>query len=137
MYARRDRLVVDTNLWISYLFGLDFGKLTNAIRLRVLLLLFSKELMEEFIEVSFRPKFSRYITIDDLEELLYFIRHFSVFVRVKSRVCVCRDPNDNFILALALDGKASHLITGDQDLLALEVFGKTRILRFKEYLAPT
>ena len=37
-------------------------------------------------------------------------------------VSVCRDPQDNHLLALALDGEAEYLITGDRDLLVLSPF---------------
>lgn len=33
-------------------------------------------------------------------------------VKVKSKVDICRDPNDNFLLALSKDGRANFLITG-------------------------
>jgi predicted nucleic acid-binding protein len=37
-------------------------------------------------------------------------------------------------LSLAVDGQATHLITGDKDLLVLEKFGDTQILSIGEYL---
>jgi len=33
---------------------------------------------------------------------------------------VCRDPRDDSLIALALAGAATHLLTGDRDLLALD-----------------
>ena len=58
----------------------------------------------------------------------------ATFIDVSSTVDVCRDAKDNFLLALAKDGKASHLLTGDKDLLVLKNFGKTKILTISEYL---
>jgi uncharacterized protein len=58
----------------------------------------------------------------------------AIFIEVSSTVDVCRDIKDNFLLALAKDGKASHLLTGDKDLLVLKNFGKTKILTIAEYL---
>jgi putative PIN family toxin of toxin-antitoxin system len=55
-------------------------------------------------------------------------------IMIKSNIRVCRDPKDNFLLSLAKDGKASHLITGDHDLLVLKKTGKTRILTMSDYL---
>lgn len=46
---------------------------------------------------------------------------------------MCRDGKDNFLLALANDGRASHLITGDKDLLVLEKLNQTEILTISEY----
>ena len=48
---------------------------------------------------------------------------------------ICRDPKDNFLLALAQDGKATHLITGDKDLLIIQKIGITKILTIAEYLS--
>jgi len=41
--------------------------------------------------------------------------------------------NDNFLLALARDGKADYLITGDNDLLIMETFEKTEIITIEKY----
>jgi predicted nucleic acid-binding protein len=46
-------------------------------------------------------------------------------------------PKDNFLLALAKDGKAHYLLTGDKDLLDLEKFGKTRIVTISHFLEET
>ena len=47
-------------------------------------------------------------------------------------VNVCRDPHDNFLLALCQDAAADFLILGDKDLLVLGSFGPTRILTWAE-----
>lgn len=134
MRVARDRLVIDTNLWISYLLGMDFGTLGKSIQSRLVVLLFSEELFEEFLAVALRPKFSRYFSLDDLEQLSSFLRHFSELITVRTRVILCRDPKDNFLLALVVDGRASHLLTGDRDLLLIGTLGPAKILRIKEYL---
>lgn len=41
----------------------------------------------------------------------------------------CRDPDDLVILGTAAAGEADALVTGDDDLLALERFGEIPILR--------
>jgi uncharacterized protein len=52
---------------------------------------------------------------------------FIDLIQVKNTVAVCRDPKDNFLLALAKDGKADFLLTGHKDLLDMVKFGKTKI----------
>jgi putative PIN family toxin of toxin-antitoxin system len=54
---------------------------------------------------------------------------------VTSSFELCRDDKDNFLLALANDGKASHLITGDKDLLVLEKLNETEILTISDFFA--
>jgi putative PIN family toxin of toxin-antitoxin system len=102
-----------------------------------IILLFSQELIDEFVEVALRPKFRKYFSSTDLQNLLIKIRVKAAFVTVHSVVNACRDPKDNFLLALARDAKATHLLTGDNDLLALKRFEKTRILSIMQYLSIT
>ena len=46
----------------------------------------------------------------------------------------CRDPKDDTILEVAINGKATHIITGDQDLLELHPFRGVAILTPKQFL---
>ncbi len=48
---------------------------------------------------------------------------------------VCRDPDDDRVLAAALAAKADLLVTGDQDLLVLKEFEGIPILTPRECLA--
>ncbi len=41
---------------------------------------------------------------------------------------VCRDPDDDWVLATALAGRCECIVTGDKDLLALQTFAGIRIL---------
>ncbi len=135
MPKKKNRIVIDTNIWISFLLNKDFSAFDKIISTPDVKLLFSSELLEEFIEVAQRPKFRKYFSPSDLEELLFQIRAHGVFVIVTSSTTICRDPKDNFLLSLAKDGKASHLITGDKDLLDLKRFGKAQIITLKKYLS--
>ena len=60
------------------------------------------------------------------------IENFSFLIQVSSDVDYCRDEKDNFLLNLAIDGKADYLVTGDQDLLELKKLGKTKIITIEE-----
>ncbi len=134
MPNQKDRVVIDTNLWISFLLTKDFTKLDTIIAVQKLTLIISQELIDELIEVTQRSKFRKYFPLDDVEELLIKIRTRGILINVTSIVTDCRDPKDNFLLSLSLDGKATHLITGDKDLLVLETFGITKIITITEYL---
>ncbi len=71
----------------------------------------------------------------DLHELLTQIKDRAEFIIVNSVTNICRDPKDNYLLSLAKNGKATHLITGDKDILDIKMFGKTKILTLTAYLA--
>ena len=134
MAKKKDRVIIDTNLWISFLLTNNFSKLDEIFGNDLIILLFSETLLDEFIEVALRPKFKKYFTITDLEALLTRIKSEAEFIKVTSDITVCRDPKDNFLLSLAKDGKATHLITGDKDLLDIKVFGTTKIITITQYL---
>jgi hypothetical protein len=46
---------------------------------------------------------------------------------------VCRDPDDDIILACAKETKSDLLVTGDNDLLMLEAYRETRIIRPRDF----
>ena len=135
MQKQKDRIILDTNLLISFLLFQDYSKLDSILSQKKVVLLFSQTLIDEFIEVAQRPKFKKYFSASDLQELLLRISERSIFIDVTTHVNICRDPKDNFLLSLAKDGKASHLITGDNDLLTLKKYQKTVILTLTEYLS--
>jgi len=64
------RAILDTNLWISYLISNDIAQIDKLFERDELVLIFSQELLEEFIEVANRPKFRKYFKLEDIEELL-------------------------------------------------------------------
>ena len=96
-------------------------------------LLFSKELIEEIQQTIIKPKLKNYFGSNALENMLSAVEPFIDFIEIKSIVKVCRDPKDNFLLALAKDGGADYLLTGDSDLLELQKFGKTKIITISNF----
>lgn len=128
------RIVIDTNLWISFLITKDFSKLDEIIFSRRCILIFSDELLHEFIEVAKRPKFRRFFSTSDIEDILETIEEYAEFVTVKTKSEVCRDYKDNFLLSLSVDGNVDFLLTGDKDLLDLAKFDKTTITTIANFL---
>ncbi|MDE3145352.1 MAG: putative toxin-antitoxin system toxin component, PIN family [Bacteroidota bacterium] len=134
MLKKQNRVIIDTNLWISFLLTKDLFKLDKMFASHSFTLLFNDTLLNEFLDVAQRPKFKKYFSNELLQELLRQIENHALFITEKSEINVCRDPKDNFLLSLCIDGKATHLITGDKDLLDIKVFGKTKIITITEYL---
>ncbi len=127
------RVILDTNLWISYLISKRLSKIDKLFEKGDLVLLFSEESLEEFIEVAGRPRFRTYFQNTQIEELLSLFDAFGEIVDVTAEVELCLDPKDNFLLALARDGEADFLVTGDADLLVIKKFEKTTILTYSEF----
>jgi putative PIN family toxin of toxin-antitoxin system len=130
---KKHRIIIDTNIWIHFLITKQFAFLDGLLENGKVRLIFSEELLSEFIDVVKRPKLRKYFSDDDLTMLLELIEHYADFISINSNVKVCRDENDNFLLSLAKDSSANYLITGDNDLLVLNQFEKTRIITIAEY----
>ncbi|MEP6467816.1 MAG: putative toxin-antitoxin system toxin component, PIN family [Parafilimonas sp.] len=135
MPKKKNRIIIDTNLWISFLLTNDLTKLDKIFNHKLATLLFSQTLLNEFIEVAQRPKFKKYFLLADLERLLLQIKNEAEFIEVTSDIKLCHDSKDDFLLSLAKDGKATYLITGDKDLLDIKNFEKTKIVTITEYLS--
>jgi putative PIN family toxin of toxin-antitoxin system len=123
------RCVFDTNVLVSALLLPD-SKPRHALELaiqkgRVLL---SFATLAELYEVLGRKKFLRYIDEDDIRSFLAALTHESEWVEVGARITICRDPKDDKFLELAVSGRATHIVTGDSDLLALNPFRGIEIL---------
>lgn len=134
---KNKKIILDTNLWISFLISKKFSQIDKLIEEKRIILVFSNELLEEFIDVVRRPKFKKYFSKKDIEKILEYFDQFGELVKVKSDIKICRDEKDNFLLNLSVDSKADYLITGDKDLLILEKIENTKILNFTEFVERT
>ena len=134
MRNKVSRIIIDTNLWISFLITKDYSKLDELLFSKQCILIFSIELLEEFLDVATRPKFRRFFSASDIEAILETIDEYAVLVKVSTTINVCRDPKDNFLLSLAIDGNADYLLTGDKDLLDLIKLGETEIITITNFL---
>ena len=124
------RVVIDTNVWISFLIGKTLAGLAEAIINESVTILFSEELIDELLEVLQRPKFEKYFSHEDITELLSLIRITFKPVEITEHFTSCRDPKDNFLLDLCVSGNADYLITGDDDLLSLTPFHGVEIISY-------
>jgi putative PIN family toxin of toxin-antitoxin system len=129
------RVIIDTNLWISFLIGKELRNLKDLIVSERIKLVTTDQLVNELKIVSARPKFERYFTQEKVVELISLLDIVSEKVKIKAIEQVCRDPKDDFLLALSKESKANYLVTSDNDLLTIRIYGQTEILtvnKFKE-----
>lgn len=131
---KNNKIILDTNLWISFLISKKFSQIDKLIENKKITLVFSDELIEEFVDVVRLPKFEKYFSKSDVEKLLDCFDQYGELIKVKSDVNICRDEKDNFLLNLSIDSKADYLITGDNDLLVLKQIEKTKIITFTDFM---
>ena len=84
MPEEKHRIVIDTNLWISFLLTRDFSKLDQLILADRAILLVSQELLEEIVEVAERPKFRKYFDLSELTDLIVNLKEKAEMVQVTS-----------------------------------------------------
>lgn len=87
----------------------------------------SAETFSELTDVVMRRKFDRYLSIAQREVFLGEFYDTSEHVLITERIDACRDAKDNKFLELAVCGKAEFILSGDEDLLALNPFKGIRI----------
>jgi putative PIN family toxin of toxin-antitoxin system len=132
---RNTILIIDANLWISYIFGKVVRQSLNRILSDPNINLITDQLsLDEVKSVLSRPKFKKYINSEQIEDLLSLIKERSILLQATSIVEICRDPKDNYLLALAKDGNADFLISGDEDLLILKQFEGTKIVLISDFM---
>lgn len=129
------RYVFDTNVIISALL-FENGKPAQALRYALANgeVLLSLELLEELNEVLGREKFNRYVASEEREEFLEALVERAVLVEIVENVQECRDPKDDKVLALALNGEAQYIISGDRDVLVLHPFRGVMVVTAEEFL---
>ena len=134
LQSRPLKIIVDTNLWVSFVISKKLTTLDSLLFAKKIRLLFSSELIAEIKETVTKPKLKKHFVSNALEEMLLVVDPFVDLISVVSEVTICRDVKDNFLLALAKDGKADYLLTGDFDLLCIKKFGKTKIGTITDFI---
>ena len=96
--------------------------------------LISEGTVDELNTVLRRDRFERYVTAVQRLEFLAELVEKAEWVHVTEVVFECRDPKDNKFLELAVSGRATHLISGDKDLLVLHPFRGIQIVTPQVFL---
>jgi putative PIN family toxin of toxin-antitoxin system len=129
------RVVVDVNILISFLIGKRLGGFITLLQEAEFLLLVSPPLLAEFVDVAARPRFRKHFPVEFAHQLAMTFAEAGELVEVeaKSPTPLSRDPKDDYLLLMAKKGKADLLITGDDDLLSMRSYGRTRILSARNF----
>lgn len=132
------RAVVDTNLLVSYL-------LTHRPPIATLIdhhlaqdhfvLVTAPELLAELDRVLEFPRLRRHITQDERSRFVALLLALSEVMDLPATIPrICRDPDDDRVIACAVVGQADLIISGDHDLLALEQVGRIAIRSASQFL---
>ena len=132
------RIVIDTNVFVSYFLTPNPHStismaLDRAISYGTLIL--TQATFGELMAVIQREKFDRYTTPELRKQFIQDIIDTAEFAHITREIKACRDPDDDKFLDAAVHGNASVIITGDDDLLAMDGFMEVRIVTAGEFLA--
>ena len=129
--------VLDTNVLAS-------GALTSSSIPRQLLnewrkgyfkLYISNFILEELKEVFEKPFFKRLMTEQDIDGFVNLLETDAIPVQLIIKVKeVATHPEDDFILATAVNSKAEYLVTGDRHLQDLKQFKGIKIVSPRTFL---
>ena len=126
------RAVLDTNVLLSALLWRGAPhELLEQIRAGTLILISSPALLAELSNVLGRAKFDVILARSDTsrERALNEVRQLAeVIAPPPLPQPVCRDPDDDAVLALALAAQADCIISGDGDLLSIRHFEEIPII---------
>jgi len=133
---KRERVVFDTNVLISAFLSVPSTP-ARALETAVAVdeLVGTAETQRELMVTLLSRKFDRYISVESREALLFRMSQLVETVEVTQSVRASRDPRDDKFLEAAINGRADVLVTGDRDLLEINVFRGVAILTPAAYLA--
>ncbi len=126
--------VLDTNIWVSFIIGKKIHELVKIIIDNNLKVLTCDQLIGELKDVLHRPKFSKYISKEDINEAIIIHLKTTKKTECKNVLNGFRDRNDNYLLGLSKAGKAGYLVSGDNDILESKIKPPPLIISMKEFL---
>ena len=134
MRDKPHKIIIDTNLWISFLIGLKSSSVIRSILTEGSIEIVMTEILKsEIMAVASRPKFARHFAPKACERLLNFLCARSKDYPLNNIPQRCRDPKDDSLLELARVADAGILITGDKDLTEMHQLGHCRIMTLAEF----
>jgi putative PIN family toxin of toxin-antitoxin system len=120
------RVLADANVLVSAALSRDPRApsvlvLDAAVAGRIALIT-SPALLAELASVLARPRLRRYLSLEEAERFVSDLAGVTVLAAdpPTPHPAVCRDPADDYLVALAHSANAEAIVTGDLDLLSLE-----------------
>ena len=132
-------VVLDTNVLVSGLIasGGPTAAILEALTSEKIRLVTSIFLLRELTEVISRPHIVQKYPLVNLhaEILLDYLRLNSILTAgIPDKPVVIDDPDDDYVLACAVEGGASYVVSGDEHLLSLKEYLGIPILSPREFV---
>jgi putative PIN family toxin of toxin-antitoxin system len=128
------RVIFDSNIWISFAIGKRLIELKTALTHPKVEVFVCQKLLWEVGVTAQKPKLLKYIS-KDRQKMLIELMQACQCVDVVEQTSISRDPNDDYLLDLAVTTEADFIVTGDNDLLVLKSYHNTNIVSFASFMA--
>lgn len=127
---RAKPIVLDSNVIISAALSPKgmAAKVVNHI-IKHAKIVFCDETFDELQTRLWRPKFDRYITLEQRKLLLHDLSAIAEWVEIQNETRYSRDIDDDKFIATALAANADVIVSGDSDLLVLEIVENVSVLK--------
>jgi putative PIN family toxin of toxin-antitoxin system len=129
------KAVFDTNVLIAAFLteGVCSGLLIRA-RKQAFNLVLCDDIIREFEGILIK-KFK--LTSTDISEISAIVSEAAseILHKLGPIPNICRDPNDDMIIACAIDAAADYIVTGDEDLLILKRYKDIAIINPRNFEA--
>jgi len=127
------KVVIDSNIWVSFLIGKNLRHLVQYVRSEQITIITCEEQLQELTEAFQKPKLQKYFQPNQVAIFLAFLQGVSLIVSITAIIPLCRDPKDDYLLALSVASKAHYLVTGDTDLLDMQQINDTIIIKYTDF----
>ncbi len=128
---RVNRYVLDANVWVSYIITQTQHKLLNPVAEGNIIIFTCDELLVELRRVLLYPQLSKYKI--DLPASIRFVRDISVNYQLNYPIkrYIIADPDDDYIVALALQTNSGFITSGDRHILSEKAILEAKFRRLK------
>ncbi|RKY29748.1 MAG: putative toxin-antitoxin system toxin component, PIN family, partial [Candidatus Omnitrophota bacterium] len=113
------------------------AQIIQAWRKHAYILITSKEIIREIKQVLQYPHITKkyHLQKEDIKSLIHLIEHEAVILPISPRLDVVKeDPEDNKILACALEAEADYIVSGNNHLLSMRQYKDIAIVTAREFL---
>ena len=125
-------VVIDSNIWVSLAINQQL-ELIASLHKNGATIVSCKNLLDELLDVLFRPKFKKYFTKTYIEKLVHLHQFVTTAFNITEIENVVSDEKDNYLFALCKISNADYFITGYKLLLTVKNYHKTAIITLTDF----
>ena len=133
------KAVLDTNQFVSSIISKKGApaQLLQAWKDRAYILITSRQIIAETEKALHYPRILKkyHLQERDIQALINLIDHEAIVLPSPAKINIIKeDPDDNQVLACALEAKAQYIVSGDKHLLNLGQYKSISVVNVREFL---